>query len=194
MSSFHPLGSGDQHPLTASTIPFHHPSRGNNDNNCVEEDDWSPPSLPGDRLPSRLTSSISNPLKGNKNYQHGASPLEAPLDPLLNTLPPSEDGGNDGDNSHDTAGGGGARFGQQRGAWGPGDGKAIIDDDDSGRRWEQQELREDERRMEGRDAAAAAGAVGIPPPSQQQRALGSHRRGQQGAGKNILSFSVFCQA
>lgn len=79
MSAFHPLGgsASDQHPLTQQTnVPFH----GDQDND--EEDSWVPPTIPGEqRIPGRNSSRQS----GSKTT--GISPLEAPLDPLLNTLP-----------------------------------------------------------------------------------------------------------
>lgn len=93
MSSFHPLGEGgaggkggtmssSHHPLAPTELRFH-------DDGDADDDSWSPPSLPGDpRVPEKTSGNRHGSLHGRGSRSGRVmSPLEAPLDPLLNALP-----------------------------------------------------------------------------------------------------------
>lgn len=129
MSSFHPLGADDQDPLT-----FRQPSPPRDD-----DDMWTPPVLPGDHMPGRYASSTSR--------QEGTSPLETPLDPLLNTLPTT---------SSDSIGAPGTDSGdfRQRGKW--------ESSDTTSRSISRVESSAEDRHSEARNTPVEAGAV-IPP-------------------------------
>lgn len=95
MSSFHPLersrggaaaapANNNHHPLAPVDLPFHTDGDEDDDN-----DTWSPPSLPGaPHILDRTNTSHSTLHRSSGGGGGGGlSPLETPLDPLLNTLP-----------------------------------------------------------------------------------------------------------
>lgn len=85
MSSFDPLSASStthksepKHPLSAPELPFHDD----------EEDDWVPPTLPGEENLARpfASEAVGGGRSGSRNSARRGSPLDAPLDPLLHCL------------------------------------------------------------------------------------------------------------
>lgn len=84
MSSFDPLSgsstaykSEPNHPLSAPELPFHD-----------DDDDWVPPTLPGEENLARPFASglVGGGRCGSRNSARRGSPLDEPLDPLLHSL------------------------------------------------------------------------------------------------------------
>ena len=89
MSSFDPLSGGfttsdtrnkPEHPLAASELQFHRD----------DEDNWTPPSLPGEEFIHSGSSHFSSAgarTSGGRSVSRNRSPLDSPLDPLRDSLP-----------------------------------------------------------------------------------------------------------
>lgn len=84
MSSFDPLSgssttykSEPNHPLSAPELPFHE-----------DDDDWVPPTLPGEENLARpfASGAAGRGRSGSRNSARRGSPLDEPLDPLLHSL------------------------------------------------------------------------------------------------------------
>ena len=99
LMSFHPLGSAaDSHPLTAAPtdLPFH---------NDEDDDDWTPPALPGETRILPSSSSGACTTSGRSGGRNGGG--SAPFDPLR---------GNTGRGGGGGSAGGGDGFGNSGGA------------------------------------------------------------------------------